>query len=45
MMMNGGTYHHYFNSRKTTHIIATNLPDSKVKALKGDEPICHPDWI
>ena len=43
--MNGGIYHHYFNSRKTTHMIATNLPDAKVKALKGNEPICSPKWI
>ena len=40
MMMNGGTFHHYQSSR-TTHIIAINLPDTKVKALKGNEPICH----
>ncbi len=45
MMVNGGTFHHYFSRSKTTHTIATNLPDSKVKALKGDEPICHPNWI
>ena len=44
MMMNGGTFHHYQSSR-TTHIIAINLPDTKVKALKGNEPICHPKWI
>ena len=34
MMTHGGTYHHYESSR-TTHIIATNLPDTKVKNLKG----------
>jgi DNA repair protein REV1 len=45
MMTNGGTFHHYYNRRRTTHIIATNLPDSKVKALRGDEPICHSKWI
>lgn len=45
MMTNGGTFHHYFNAKKTTHIIATNLPDTKVKNLKGNEPICHPRWI
>ena len=26
MMTHGGTYHHYYNSQKTTHIIASNLP-------------------
>lgn len=44
MMMNGGIFHHYQSSR-TTHIIAINLPDTKVKNLKGTEPICHPKWI
>ena len=29
MMTHGGTFHHYFNARKTTHYIATNLPDTK----------------
>lgn len=33
MMVHGGTFHHYFNPRKTTHIIAINLPDSKVYYL------------
>ena len=44
MMMNGGTFQVYKNA-KTTHIIAINLPDTKVKSLKGNEPICHPKWI
>lgn len=47
MMIHGGTYHHY-QSSKTTHVIATNLPDSKVKAIKAggrNLPICHPRWI
>ena len=26
MMTHGGVYHHYYNSHKTTHIIASNLP-------------------
>lgn len=30
MMVNGGTFLHY-ESRKMTHTIATNLPDSKVR--------------
>ena len=44
MMLNGGTFHTY-PSKRTTHVIATNLPDSKVKRLIGNEPICHPKWI
>ena len=37
-MTHGGVFHHYQN-HKTTHIIASNLPDVKVRALKGDEKI------
>ena len=44
MMLNGGTFHHYI-SKKTTHVIANNLPDAKVKRLIGNEPICHPRWV
>ena len=38
-MEHSGVYHHYYNSRKTTHIIASNLPDVKVRQLKGHELI------
>ena len=44
MMMNGGIYQLY-QSPKTTHIIASRLPDVKIKRLKGNEPIVKPDWI
>ena len=44
MMMNGGIYHHY-QSPRTTHIIASRLPDVKIKKLKGNEPIVSPKWI
>ena len=42
--MNGGVFHHY-PSPKTTHYIATNLPDVKMKALKGNEVIVSLKWI
>eukprot|EP00092_Neocalanus_flemingeri_P019536 GFUD01021166.1.p1 GENE.GFUD01021166.1~~GFUD01021166.1.p1 ORF type:complete len:1198 (-),score=318.87 GFUD01021166.1:3570-7163(-) len=45
MMTHDGVFHHYYNSHTTTHIIATNLPDVKVRALKGNETICKPEWI
>jgi len=45
MMSHGGIYHHYYNSAKTTHIIASNLPDVKIKRLKGHELIVKPEWI
>eukprot|EP00112_Aurelia_sp_Birch-Aquarium-sp1_P007254 Seg179.3 transcript_id=Seg179.3/GoldUCD/mRNA.D3Y31 product="DNA repair protein REV1" protein_id=Seg179.3/GoldUCD/D3Y31 len=44
MAEHGGHYQHYYSRRSCTHIIATNLPDSKVRELKN-EKIVHPDWI
>uniref|UniRef100_A0A8C5P6Q6 DNA repair protein REV1 n=1 Tax=Leptobrachium leishanense TaxID=445787 RepID=A0A8C5P6Q6_9ANUR len=44
MMLHGGQYHVYYSRSKTTHIIATNLPNNKIKALK-DEKVVHPEWI
>lgn len=43
-MVNGGTYHHYYSRSKTTHIIASNLPDTKVKNM-NTERIVNPKWI
>lgn len=34
MKKHGGGYQHYYSKSKCTHIIATNLPDSKIKDLK-----------
>lgn len=44
MLLHGGIYHHYESSR-TTHIIASNLPHTKIKKLKGGEKIVKPEWI
>lgn len=44
MMLHGGQYHIYYSKSKTTHIIATNLPNAKIKELKG-EKVVRPDWI
>ena len=44
MMTNGGVYHHYQN-HQTTHIIASNLPDVKLRSLKGNEKIVRPEWV
>lgn len=30
MALHGGVYHHYHRPAKTSHIIASNLPDTKV---------------
>ena len=43
MMQHGGTYHHY-QSGKTSHVIASNLPQSKMKLVKTTK-IVKPDWI
>lgn len=44
MMLHGGQFHLYFSRSKTTHIIATNLPNNKVNDLKG-EKVVRPEWI
>ncbi|XP_021918564.1 DNA repair protein REV1 isoform X2 [Zootermopsis nevadensis] len=43
MMMHGGMYHHY-QSDKTTHIIASNLPNCKLKQLRTMK-VVKPNWI
>ncbi|KOC66420.1 DNA repair protein REV1 [Habropoda laboriosa] len=48
MMIHGGIYHNYMRPRVTTHIIATNLPYSKVimyRKSQNPTPICKPEWI
>ncbi len=44
MMLHGGQFHVYYSRSKTTHIIANNLPNSKIQELKG-EKIMKPEWI
>lgn len=44
MMLHGGQFHVYYRRTKTTHIIATNLPNSKIQELKG-EKVIRPEWI
>lgn len=44
----GGIYHHYLRPRITTHIIASNLPYSKIvvhQKSKNPLPICKPEWL
>ncbi|KAJ4444916.1 hypothetical protein ANN_06715 [Periplaneta americana] len=43
MMQHGGIYHHY-QTEKTTHIIASNLPNCKMKLIRTLK-IVKPDWI
>ncbi|XP_072252813.1 DNA repair protein REV1 [Leuresthes tenuis] len=44
MMLHGGQFHVYYSRSKTTHIIASNLPNCKIQELKG-EKVIRPDWI
>ncbi|GAV03305.1 hypothetical protein RvY_13749 [Ramazzottius varieornatus] len=44
MMLHGGTYHLYYNTKKTTHIIASNLPYTKIVQLYG-KAVVKPAWI
>jgi len=44
VIANGGIYHHYYAVSKVTHIIASNLPTSKVNQIR-DKKIVRPDWI
>uniref|UniRef100_A0A1Q3EYU1 DNA repair protein REV1 n=1 Tax=Culex tarsalis TaxID=7177 RepID=A0A1Q3EYU1_CULTA len=43
MMQHGGTFHHY-KRPTTTYVIASNLPDVKVKSITSDI-ILNPGWI
>ncbi|XP_062022940.1 DNA repair protein REV1 isoform X2 [Rosa rugosa] len=48
MVHYGGRYENYFSRRCVTHIICSNLPDSKIKNLRsfsGGLPVVKPNWI
>ncbi|XP_019095726.1 PREDICTED: DNA repair protein REV1-like [Camelina sativa] len=48
MMKYGGRFENYFSRRSVTHIICSNLPDSKVKNLRAFSrglPVVKPTWI
>ena len=41
----GGRYvYNFYSAASVTHIIASNLPNSKIKNI-GDKIVCSPDWI
>lgn len=44
MRENGGSYHHYYSRKFVSHIIATNLPKSKIVKLT-DQKVVKPSWI
>ncbi|ESR36146.1 hypothetical protein CICLE_v10027730mg [Citrus x clementina] len=48
MLKYGGRFENYFSRRHVTHIICTNLPDSKIKNLRSFSrglPVVKPTWI
>ncbi|XP_042175806.1 extensin-like [Oncorhynchus tshawytscha] len=44
MMLHGGQFHVYYSHSHTTHIIANNLPNSKIQELR-DQKLVRPEWI
>ncbi|GMY38593.1 DNA repair protein REV1 isoform X1 [Fagus crenata] len=48
MLKHGGRFENYFSRRRVTHIICSNLPDSKIKNLRSFSrglPVVKPTWI
>ncbi|XP_048231552.1 DNA repair protein REV1 isoform X2 [Ricinus communis] len=48
MLKYGGRFENYFSRHRVTHIICSNLPDSKIKNLRsfsGGLPVVRPAWI
>ncbi|KAL3515331.1 hypothetical protein ACH5RR_022233 [Cinchona calisaya] len=48
MLKYGGQFENYFSRHRVTHIICSNLPDSKIKNLRsfsGGLPVVKPTWV
>ncbi|XP_031744472.1 DNA repair protein REV1 isoform X3 [Cucumis sativus] len=48
MLKYGGRFENYFSRRSVSHIICSNLPDSKIKNLRSFSrglPVVKPTWI
>ncbi|KAK2985827.1 hypothetical protein RJ640_018693 [Escallonia rubra] len=48
MLMYGGLFKNYFSRHSVTHIICSNLPNSKIKNLRsfsGGLPVVKPTWV
>uniref|UniRef100_A0A7N0TNI1 DNA repair protein REV1 n=1 Tax=Kalanchoe fedtschenkoi TaxID=63787 RepID=A0A7N0TNI1_KALFE len=48
MLKHGGRFENYFSRHRVTHIICSNLPDSKIKNLRafsGGLPVVKPTWV
>lgn len=47
MLLHGGRFENYFYPQHVTHIVCSNLPDTKLKQLahaRDPIPIVRPDW-
>ena len=48
LVQNGGTIQHVLTATHVTHIIASNLPDSKIKEIRSHKvwrPVVRPAWV
>ncbi|XP_058216089.1 DNA repair protein REV1 isoform X8 [Rhododendron vialii] len=48
MLKHGGRFENYFSRHRVTHIICSNLPDSKIKNLRSFSaglPVVKPAWL
>ncbi|GKC06096.1 DNA repair protein REV1 isoform X1, partial [Tanacetum coccineum] len=48
MLKHGGRFENYFSRQRVTHIICSNLPNSKVKNLRSFSrglPVVKPTWV
>lgn len=45
MMAHGGIYHTYYRSGVTTYIIASQLPDVKIRQMRASRTIIRADWV
>ncbi|KAK9097288.1 hypothetical protein Sjap_022785 [Stephania japonica] len=48
MLKYGGRFENYFSRHRVTHIVCSNLPDSKIRNLRsfsGGLPVVKPKWV
>lgn len=45
MRQHGGKYEHYMMKTRVSHVIATNLPDSKIRKDFKHCKVVKPEWI
>ena len=48
MVLHGGGFENYYSRARVTHIVCSNLPDTKLKQFwkeRNPVPIVKPEWI